>query len=439
MSDNESIAPHVDEIIRALGDKVEKSEIEEEFSRYLDEFGLTPAEAKRSILRRYGASVASAPSASVEKSIEELDENDRSVSMLCRIVYVNNREITQNGEKKTIVSGIAGDNTGTRPFTIWNINDDLLALSKGDVIKMENAYVTKWQNEVQINLGDRGTVKVMPRDAMDDYEAPRTVTEKKIGDLQMGFGRVAIEGRILNVENREVNTKDGPKTIFSGLIADETGKVSFTSWHDFGLKNDQVVTISGGYLKQWRGVLQLNFDDSAIVETLEKDFAPAIELDIATSSTIEEILQKGGGDDLSVNGVIMEVKDWSGLISRCPECNRVLKRGACRNHGDVEGVQDLRTKAILDDGTGAMNVIIGKEQTEELLGKTMDECVEEAKEAMDTEIIQDQLHKKIFATHVSARGNVLVDEFGPMMIVRDISMDQTDVRAEAEKMLGGIQ
>jgi len=38
------------------------------------------------------------------------------------------------------------------------------------------------------------------------------------------------------------------------------------------------------------------------------------------------------------------------IIKRCPECNRQTKSGACAEHGKVEGIYDLRIKAVCDNG-----------------------------------------------------------------------------------------
>ena len=58
---------------------------------------------------------------------------------------------------------------------------------------------------------------------------------------------------------------------------------------------------------------------------------------------------------------------------RCPECNRALQENECSVHGNVDGVEDLRIKLIVDDGTGVVSGIFDKSLTEKILGKTYDE------------------------------------------------------------------
>jgi len=56
----------------------------------------------------------------------------------------------------------------------------------------------------------------------------------------------------------------------------------------------------------------------------------------------------------------VDVQSGSGLIKRCPECNRALVKGACGEHGKVEGVYDLRIKAVLDDGEKVQDILMNR-------------------------------------------------------------------------------
>ena len=89
--------------------------------------------------------------------------------------------------------------------------------------------------------------------------------------------------------------------------------------------------------------------------------------------TMSQLIENGGAVGIRVRGVLIDIKKGSGLVLRCPDCNRVTQKGMCMVHGKVQGKHDLRIKGVLDDGTGAVTVILGKELTEKLSGKTMEE------------------------------------------------------------------
>ena len=156
--------------------------------------------------------------------------------------------------------------------------------------------------------------------------------------------------------------------MFSGVLGDETGKAQFTAWHDFKLKEGAVVKVSGGYVKVWKGIPQFTFDEKATVEKLDASTIPKKDV-ITQKIPIAELVERNGALDVEVEGTVIEIRKGSGLVQRCPQCNRVLQGGTCAVHGAVQGKADVRMKLVIDDGTGSVSAILGRELTEKLLGK----------------------------------------------------------------------
>ena len=100
---------------------------------------------------------------------------------------------------------------------------------------------------------------------------------------------------------------------------------------------------------------------------------------------------------------------------------------------------DLRMKVIVDDGTGAINAIIGRELTEKLTSITLSMATELAKARGDSEIIAKSIAERIMLKHITITGNAMNDEYGPMMIVKDAEIDEIDVIAEAESLLAKVE
>jgi len=140
-----------------------------------------------------------------------------------------------------------------------------------------------------------------------------------------------------------------------------------------------------------------------------------------------------------IKGVIIDIRPGSGLVLRCPQCNRVIQKGACSIHGKVEGEHDLRIKAILDDGTGALTAIINRELTEKLLGKDLEAAKKDAMKAMNTEVIFEELREKLMIETVRATGRVTSDDFGLMLLVDDIEPYKPDLEKEARALLGELE
>jgi len=431
---DEKYAKHVEEILSAVGKDLDGKEIEKELKNYVEEFRLSISEAKKLIARKHGATFTYS-SEPTSKSIKELDPQDNNVNLLCRVVFVNEKTITSDGEEKVIFSGILGDDSGTIPFTIWEKGE--LELEKGNVLKIEHAYVNEWREEPQLNIGNRGVVTKMEDSAMPPFNGEFRRSSAplcKISEIGDASGNVSVLGRIITLEMREVTVSGEAKDVMSGILADESGKISFTCWGKAKIKQGDAIKIGSGYLRRWRGMPQLNFDATAVEKTKEK-LPSEEELVIPSRVTIEELNRMGGMVDASVSGVILDVRQGSGLVFRCPECNRVLQKNQCRIHGDVEGEADLRTKAVLDDGTGAMTIIMGRDLSERLMKKSLDKCLKEAKKAMDQSIIQDQLFDLLVAQPAKVMGNVTSDDFGLMLIANDVEFVTVEPQSEAKNML----
>ena len=433
---NEANAPHIEDIARVLGEKVDRDMIARELDEYLNVYRVPLGTAKESIVKKHGGN-PQALTASVFRKLADLRPDEPSVDLLVRVVSANPKTIEVDGKEKDIVYGILGDDTGTLQFTAWDATR--FPYERGEVLRVVSAYTRGWNDEVQVNLGDRAAINREDGSALPPPPSGAAFVaggEVKVRDLRAGMRGLDIAFRVLAVEERKVTVKGEEKTVWSGTLADGTGKTEFSSWHDFDLAPGDAVRLRGGYIRTWRGVPQLSFDGRDQLEKLDDDaLPPAEELDVDSGITIDELERRGGAPSVSVKGIVIEVREGSGLVFRCNECRRVVRKGTCAIHGRVESTADLRVKAVVDDGTGSLGVVIGREITEALLGKTLEECKAIAQEAFDSEVVRDLLVDRLVARPMMVSGNVISDDFGLMMIVRDVSDVKVDVKQEASNLL----
>jgi ssDNA-binding replication factor A large subunit len=418
----DNIEQQIDDILEALqetsGKTVSREELERELKKFL-EYGVPADHAKQTLLKKFGGGFS--PIKSSERTlVVDLKPNQQSVHVLCRIVSINPKEIQVKGETRKIYYGILGDETGTVQFTAWKD----FTLEKGMVVDIANAYTKEWQGSVKVNFGDR--TKIQQTDASEIPEVNAEPRAYKVNELHGGLSAVEVTARILEIKDREVEASGQKKKVFSGVLGDETGKAQFTAWYDFKLKEGAVVKITGGYVKAWKGIPQLTFDDKATVEKLD---ANTIQKKDVTSQKISlsELVERNGALDVEVEGTVIEIRRGSGLVQRCPQCNRVLQNDACAVHGPVEGKSDVRMKLVIDDGTGSVGAILGKDLTEKLLGKTMDL-------SSNDETVVEEMNSLLFGHRISLQGNALGDQFGVTVIARDAKRADFDVAAEAERL-----
>ncbi len=410
----EDLKPHVEEILNVINEEVDREEIRRELEKFL-EYGVPIEQAKKTLLKKYGGPV----DYQERKLLADLQPNEKNVHLLAQILTINKKQVNIKGKEREIYYGFLRDESGTIPFTSWKP----LELERNDVIEVINAYTREWQGAVQVNFGDRVKIEKRDKDILpEEVYKPKPC---KIMDLKPGIGFVEVEAVILELEKKEVKVNGDTKTVFSGILGDETGKTPFTAWYDFNLEEKNMYKIKGGYVKSWRGIPQLSFDENATVEKIKEN----VELEIPVRSVpLHELVDDGGAFDVEVHGTVIEIQSTSGVIYRCPECNRVLTSGEeCRIHGRVKGLEDFRVKCVIDDGTGSAIVSLNKEQSEKLLGRTIREY-----KTMSREETMEDIWNKLFTKQLCLRGNALLDSFGVTFIPREVSIVERNLSEETK-------
>jgi len=434
----EELTPHIQELQRVLGDKIDEEQLASELNKYLNEYHVNIDAAKRGIIRKYGGNDTATfvTGNALVKKVSELTGTEQNVDITAKVVFVDNKEITVKGLPKQIISGILGDETGTASFTVWE--PGALVLAKGSVYHFRNCYCKTWNDKVQVNLGNRGRVE--PADGvkmeLPERQISAASSEVKIGKIKEGMGNVTVTGKIVSVEAKEITARGEQKTVYSGIIADDTGKIQFSAWSDFGLKEGESVCISNAYIRGWKGIPQLNMGDRCEISRVDE--VTNIVDTSANQKTVDEITRIGGGLDITLEGLVVDVRQGSGIIRRCPQCNRSMLNGACTTHGAVEGVMDLRLKVVLDDGTGAISAIINKNDTEKLTGVTL-QAARGLAAVQGEGVVGREMTSKILMKRIRVVGNVMSDDYGPSIIVKSAESVGVNIEAEANKLLDEVE
>lgn len=414
--EEQKLKPYIEEIKKALEDKVDENTIESELNKYIYEYHINIDSAKKGIIRKYGGidSISLMTSNSTIKKISELTGSERNIDVIAKVLYIENKCVLVNGLKKVIISGIIGDDTSTASLTVWEPKD--IVLESGLVYTFKNCYCKTWNNNIQINLGNRGYIELEPNTNINITSTPIYSHEYKIGEIKDGIGNVTVTGRILTMQHKDITTKNGDKTIYFGIIADDTGKIQYSAWKDFSIKENDAVCIKNAYIRSWKGIPQLNMGDRC-----EVNYVNSLDFDIIDThivkKTIADISKIGGGLDITIEGVVVDIKPGSGLINRCPICKRVISGNNCIDHGLVSGFADTRMKIVLDDGTGSITAIINSDNTTKLTGIG----IKEAKGLYTLngeDSVDRELASKVLMHRLSITGNVMSDDYGLSMIVK---------------------
>jgi len=132
-------------------------------------------------------------------------------------------------------------------------------------------------------------------------------------------------------------------------------------------------------------------------------------------------------NDITMTGAIVDVQSGSGLIKRCPECNRPLNKGLCVDHGKQDGEYDLRVKAVLDDGKIAQDIILNQEMTYKVTGIDVKIAKKMAMDAVDPAVVLDEIKRSLLGKYFTVRGRVAG---GRYLLVNEMNRTAKDITLE---------
>lgn len=81
--------------------------------------------------------------------------------------------------------------------------------------------------------------------------SPQSSERTLLTDLKPGKNNVHVLSRIVYINDKQINVKGENKTIFYGILGDESGTLPFTAWADLELQKGDVVDITNAYTKEW--------------------------------------------------------------------------------------------------------------------------------------------------------------------------------------------
>jgi replication factor A1 len=252
---------------------------------------------------------------------------------------------------------------------------------------------------------------------------------KSLKDLRVGDLGITVIANVISPEYREISTPRGNTAVISGMLEDETAKLHFTAWVDlpelFQLKSIIAIDV---YVKSFHGMPSVNINEKTVLEA----YAGVVPAYTRRRHTLKDLSDTDGAYDVETEGDVLSLRPGSGLIERCPTCSRVMQKGQCRAHGRLEGLPDLRIKAVLDDGTGSMICVLDRILTEKLTGITLEDLRSEPDKA------EGRINAAIIGKPIVVRGNVTSGDFGMIFVASEAGWPTDNVAKMAKKLLGDV-
>ena len=383
------------------GQTVDSKKIEGKLRRLIEEFGVQPSEAERSVTNELnkefnipamgaGGSAGSGgagSSGTAEKKIADAAPGEW-VTIEGKIVA-----LAAPASPAIAQGGVIADDSGAIRFVAW-AKANAPAMTQGSWYRIESAVVDDFKGISSLKIHSGTSIKEIEEDRA---LMPSTVP---ISELHPGIGSI----RAKVVQEWDASHE---RMLQSGLLGDETGTIKFVIWKEPGkesLAPGSVYNIFYAQVDEYNGRLSLNLNSAMVMQE---------EGDIAVS-----------GGEAAVSGAIVHVAPGSGIIKRCPVegCNRALSR---QNYCPVHEIQpkftyDLRIKGWLDDGEKTHSILLQRDVVESLTGISLDAAKEIAENnplGMDEVFLQ--MRDKVLGRYITCHGReienrVLVNKCEPV-------------------------
>ncbi len=243
-----------------------------------------------------------------------------------------------------------------------------------------------------------------------EFFAQQETPVVKVSDIIENEKWVTLRGKVIQLW--ESNHESVSQV---GLLGDESGTIKFTKWTKASLpqvEEGKSYLFKNVITSEWQGKFSIKLNKTSAIEPIKED----IEV---------------GSTPVEFSGAIVDIQSGSGLIKRCPQCNRALIKGACGEHGKVDGIYDLRVKGVIDDGERVQDFLLNREVTESLTGITLDKAKEMATEALDQSVVLDEIKRKLVGRYFMVSG-AKINRF---ILVNSINQNVKPVEEEINRLL----
>ncbi len=310
-------------------------------------------------------------------AIDEINESDKWINLRAKVTQL------WDSEHESIDQiGLIGDETGTIKFVKW-AKSELPALVEGKSYSFENLTTDEFEERFSVKFNKSSSINELDEEIeTPDMEAHLVA----IDDINESDKWINLRAKVTQLWDSEHESIDQ-----IGLIGDETGTIKFVKW-----AKSELPALVEGKSYSFENLTTDEFEERFSVKFNKSSSINELDEDIEVGYTTTEF-----------TGAMVRIKDSSGLIRRCPICNRALIKGTCMEHGNVEGTHDLRIIAVMDDGVRVQEALFNREITENISGITLDEAKEMAVDALDHNVVLDELKKRLLGRYYMTAGSVL--------------------------------
>ncbi len=334
-----------------------------------------------------------------------------------------------------VVRGRIADATGTIGFLSWEPFDHEV----GALLKIDGAQVRSFRDTPELNFGRTTRIEVYHDAQFADLSTLAEQTVQTVAQLRDGSRDVDTVVQILEWNKRSF-TRDGvEKFLWSGQIADPSGRCRMSAWEELPIESADLpvtVRLKGVRVRAWQGIPDITVDTAAQVEVLAAPpWDEAVDLsNHAVEVALTDVVAGPSRVGLKTEGMVVSVREDSGFIRRCTECRRVLRDGACFDHGVNEGTEDVRLRLVVDAaGSATAAVLVNKDASLAVLEMNEAAMRSQVDEMGEVGFVQ-AVRERLLGRNLTVNGRSIVDDQGAMILADAVALVGGDAQLRATEL-----
>ena len=402
-------------------------------NEYNGKMSLNINQSTRIVVLKEG--VATVPVSNDPLDIDQLP-SDGYVCVVGRVLALRPDQIHRKDGSGSIdvVRGRIADDSGTIGFLSWEPFEHEI----GTLLKIDGAQVRSFRNTPELNFGRTTRIELFHDASFADLDSLSARTNVTISELTDGARDVDAVVNITEMVQRTFERDGEEKFLWSGQIADPTGRCRISLWDSLPFKIADLpvtVQIKGARVRAWQGIPDITVDQAEQLEVLEQPPWDA-SMDLTNHSVSVPLAELATGASrvgIETSGMVVSVRDDSGYIMRCTECRRVLRDGACYEHGSNDGDEDIRIRLVVDDDGATTAVLVNKDASLQSLGMTDEGMKSSVEEHGDLGFVQ-LVREALLGRTVQVSGRTIVDEQGAMILAEGLVVTEQDAQLRATEL-----